>query len=588
MRYGYTTSKVGLMLGASPNFLVLLLGALAVAACAPAGPRPAGDRSDQRTVVAAQPRTLSIVLRLEPTDLTSAAATYNRITLALFGTGYRAGLAAKDRHEAPYPLLAESLPQLNTATWQVLADGQMETIHRLRPGLTWHDGVAVAAEDFVFTGRAIRTQMEWGLVAPSVEMRHIEEIQATDARTIRIRWRQTYAEAATPELTPYARHLLSPSLDQEQPEAFSSHPYWTTEYIGVGPYRVARWERGAYIEGTAFEGYALGPPRIERVRVTWSGDPNSTVTRLLAGDAHVALDSAIQYQHAAALRRAWSPQGAGAVLLIPRNLRWLQVQHRPAYVSPRALLDLRVRKALIHALDRQALADAMLGGEGLVADTMGPPTLSFFEDVVRATTKYPYDLPRSEQLMAEVGFAKGAAGLYESPTAGRFNPEVFGLAEGDEAQETTIVADYLRQAGMDTRLRLVPAPQVAQSDEMKATFPALRTNYTGGSAHLGQPFLVSSRIAAPENRWRGTNRIGWSHPEHDRLFDAWNLALDRAERNQLMVHMLKLVNEELPGIPMYFDFDVVAHAAALQGPEPIAPDSTAYGNIHQWKWASPK
>jgi len=561
----------------------VLLVALIPVACVPSAPRPGGAGTAKLTG-AAQPRSLSIVLRVEPTDLTSAAATYNRITLALFGTGYRAGLTASDRYEAPYPLLAESLPQLDTPTWRVFPDGRMETIHRLRTGLVWHDGTPLTAEDFVFTGRAILAQMEWGLVAPSVEMQQIDEILAPDPLTVFIRWRRSYADAATPELTPYARHILGPALDQRQPESFSSHPYWTTEYVGLGPYRLTRWERGAYIEGTAFAGYALGPPKIEGVRVTWSGDPNSTVTRLLAGDAHVALDSAIQYQQAATVRRAWAAQNGGVVLLVPRNLRWLQVQHRPDYVDPRALLDVRVRKAMIYALDRQALADAMLGGEGPVADTMGPPTLSFYEDVVRATVKYPYDPSRSEGLMAEVGFARDASGFYMSPSEGRFSPEVFGLAEGDEAQETTIVADYLRRAGMETKLRLVPALQVGQSDEMKATFPALRTNYTGGSAHLGQPFLVSSRIASPENRWRATNRIGWSNPEHDRLFEAWNAALDRTERNQLMVQMLKLVNEELPGIPMYFDFDVIAHAAALRGPEPIAPSSAAYGNIHQWEW----
>jgi peptide/nickel transport system substrate-binding protein len=523
-------------------------------------------------------------MRLEPSDITSSAATYNRIGLALFSTGYHGGLGAKDENENPYPLLVEALPRLNTASWRVFPDGGMETTFRLKPGLTWHDGTALTAEDFAFTHRALNAQTEWGLINPIIELPLMQEVQAPDDRTVVIRWRQIYADAATPDLTPYARHILAAAFSQGEADAFASHPYWTTEYVGIGPYRLIHWERGAYLEGSAFAGYALGAPKIERVRVTWSADPNVTATRLMAGDLHLAVDSALLYQQAASLRKTWQQDNSGVILLIPRSLRWVQVQHRPAYVSPRALIDVRTRKALIHALDREAIADAMFEGAGLVAQTMGPPTLSFYDELLRVTTNYPYDLRQTEQLMAEVGYTKGGDGFYTSQVAGRFAPEMLGLAEGDEAQQTTIVADYLRRAGIDAGLRLAPAAQLAQSDEMKATFPGLRSNYTGGTVDMGQQHLITSRIAGPENRWRATNRIGWSTPEHDRLFEAWSGALDRTERNQLMIQMLRTVNEELPGLPLYFELSVTAHTGALEGPRTIAPDSTAYGNLHEWIW----
>ena len=51
-----------------------------------------------------------------------------------------------------------------------------------------------------------------------------------------------------------------------------------------------------------------------------------------------------------------------------------------------------------------------------------------------------------------------------------------------------------------------------------------------------------------------------------------------------MVQMMKLLNDELPSLPLYYNFQVVAHTAALVGPEPITPDSTRFGNVHQWSW----
>jgi hypothetical protein len=50
---------------------------------------------------------------------------------------------------------------------------------------------------------------------------------------------------------------------------------------------------------------------------------------------------------------------------------------------------------------------------------------------------------------------------------------------------------------------------------------------------------------------------------------------------QLMVQMMKLLNDELPS---YYNFQVMAHTSALLGPPPITPDSTHYGNVHEWAW----
>jgi peptide/nickel transport system substrate-binding protein len=560
--------------------LLVALIALILAACAPgARTTTVGDPTQRATP--AEQRTLAIVLRVEPSEgPTESASNLNRISVALFS----AYLAERDQREAAYPVLAAALPELGAESWQLLPNGRMETIFQIRPGLTWHDGQPLTAEDFVFGRRVAMAKIEWGLVQPSTELALVEEATAPDPTTLRIRWRQSYTDAVTPSFLPLPRHILESALEQGHAESFGSHPYWTTEYIGAGPYRLDRWAPGAFIEGSAFDGFALGRPRIERVRLTWSGDPNVTAVRLLAGDAHIALDSALQFQQAATLRRQWSQTNEGSILLSPTQLRYLQVQHRPQFANPPALLDLRVRKALLHAIDRRALADALLEGEGIVGESMVPPNVGYYDAVDRAITKYPFDARRTDQLLAEAGMVRGADGLFLGPADARFMPELRGLAEGQEAQETTILADFFRRAAVDANLNLAPASQRAQSDEFKATFPGLTTNYNTLNRDFGMAKNVTARIAAPENRWSGSNKIGWSNPEYDRLYDAWNTTLDRNERNGRMIEMLKLVSEELPSFPLYFNFEVVAHVAALQGPLLAAPEAARYGNIHQWHW----
>jgi len=564
---------------------IVLLLVLALAACAPSTPGASSDRGQPSVVD--QSRILRMVARVEaPSFAEPGGASKVAIPLRMF----TAGLAAKDSSEVPFPVLAESLPQLNTDTWKVFQDGRMETTYRLRPGLAWHDGRPLTADDFAFALRAFKAESRW-VSSPSGDERKsapfMDEIVALDSHSLVIRWARAYPGATDLLFQPLPRHLLETWVDQDDADAYYGLDYWTTGYVGAGPYRLARWERNAFMEGTAFEGYALGRPKIDRIVLTFSDRPPVTVARLLADDVDMALDRAIEFQEAITLRQEWAARTQGRFLLSPIQLRYVQIQARPAYADPPALLDVRARRALLHAIDRPALAEAMVDDRGMAADMMVPPVVGYYAAADRAIAKYPYDLRRTEQLMVELGFTKGADGVLVSPTAGRFSPELGGLSEGQEAQDTTIVADYLKRAGIDARLNLIPAALRSgpTADEMTATFPALNTNNNS----LNPPMLAlekftSATIGTPANNWRGTNKMGWSTPEYDRLASAFTSTLDSKEGDALLVEMLTMASNELPALPLYFNFSVVAHVGSLHGPEAATPSSTLYYNIHQWEW----
>jgi peptide/nickel transport system substrate-binding protein len=417
----------------------------------------------------------------------------------------------------------------------------------------------------------------------------IEEVVAADARTLLIRWRQPYAQAddlQAVDFPPLPRHLLEGAFTERDADAFVAHPFWLSDYVGLGPYRLRQVELGAFIEGVAFDGHALGRPKIAGIRFLGVPDPNVVVTNLLSDAAHVGTDGTItDEQQGAVLEREWQQRKAGVVLRSPLGVRYANLQLRPDYASTPALLDLRVRKAMAHATDRQVLVDAVTQGLTTTADTLVLRGVEYYPALDRAITKYPYDLGRAQQLMMEAGFAPGPEGFYTSPADGRFGFEISSPQGARNEAEITIMADGLRRAGMDASIRVIPRAQIAQP-LVSSHYPGLFNGHITRAFEAPIPWLRASEIARAENRWRGRNYPGFNHPEFERLAAAWDGALDRSQRNQHVVDMLRVVSEEVPTIALYYSVNYLAHVAALRGPLiTLSPDAISW-NLHEWYWVA--
>src|SRR4030095_15958403 len=112
------------------------------------------------------------------------------------------------------------------------------------------------------------------------------------------------------------------------------------------------------------------------------------------------------------------------------------------------VLDLRVRKALAHAVDRQGLNDAVYGGGAKNAEAMVPPPPIYGPAVEAALARYPLDVRRVEQLMQEAGFAR-SGGTFAREGEGRLTLEVKTNAGVDNETEMHILASGWRDAGFD-------------------------------------------------------------------------------------------------------------------------------------------
>jgi peptide/nickel transport system substrate-binding protein len=559
---------------------VLVLGLLVLAGCAPnpaAAPSGATDAAGQRPAAPQPARSLSLAIPREPPSLDASFINgANNGDFVALGTAFLTYLTPDERVQ---PYLAEGVPTLENGRWKVLPDGRTETTYTLNPMARWHDGRPITAGDFVFAFQ-IRMDPTVPVQSNNVE-RRMAEVRAVDDRTLFVSWKEAYMWAGavhSPDFPPYPRHLLE-TMYHEDLDQFVNGPHWRDQYVGSGPYRVERWEPGADITYRAFADFVLGKPQIDEIHIKFIQDPNTVVASLLSGNLDTSFFAAIGFPQNLALEQAnWS----GVTEYWRGQTRFIEFQQRDWGNFQRAVLDVRVRRAALHALDRQGLVDGVYNGKTPVLHFWLPQSNPAWPAVDRAVTKYEYNPARAAALLQEAGWTRGGDGVVRNAAGEPLHMPLLSQIGDVENQESAIVMDNWKAVGMTSEL-IQLTPQLSRNTEFRSKFPAAALNRRGFG--LEDMAWTSDNVTLPERRWAGNNRNGYVNPILD---DLWRKALgtvDAKEREPLLVEGLKVMTEDAVVTPVFLQPRAVAYRQGLAGlREPWVDEGALMWNIWEWRW----
>jgi len=182
--------------------------------------------------------------------------------------------------------------------------------------------------------------------------------------------------------------------------------------------------------------------------------------------------------------------------------------------------------------------------------------------------------------MVDAGLAKDSAGFFAA-AGERFKPGF--LIDGSPLfeREANILQDTWARVGIDMDPKILSAVESRQNSS-RTTFPDMYASSTG-IRESALDIFSAAQIATANRNWAGNNRGGWSNPDFERLWTAYNTTLDRSERNQQIVDMMKVVTDQLPGLMLYFNIRPTAHVSALKGPEIGTPETLFIWNVHEWE-----
>lgn len=452
-----------------------------------------------------------------------------------------AGLANDDEHGVLRPRLAEAAPSVENGLWRVLPDGRMETTWRIRAGARWHDGAPFTAGDLQFTAQ-VKQDQEAGF--RSLAFGYIESLEAPDERTILVKWRRTYIDADKQFGSPMPRHLLEPVFADNR-LALQDLPYWSEGFVGLGPFKVREWVRGSHILLEANDDYVLGRPKVDSIEVKLIPDPNTLIANILAGSVQLMLGRGISLEQALQVRDQWRD---GRVEISLTN--WILIYPQHLYTDPPVVRDVRFRRALLHAVDRQEMVDTLQFGFSEVAHSVMSPGQPQYQEFEARIPRYGYEPRRAAQLLEGLGYNRGADGTFRDARGLALGFEFRTVPTDINTKSLLATTDYWKQFGIEVTPVVIPAAQQRMLD-YRAQFPAFELlRNPNDLRQLENHHSSKQRTAA--NNWTGSY-AGYSNPEYDVLFERYSATIPMQERVQLVGQLIHYLADQVVVMGLFYD-----------------------------------
>lgn len=219
--------------------------------------------------------------------------------------------------------------------------------------------------------------------------------------------------------------------------------------------------------------------------------------------------------------------------------------------------DVKVRQALLHAIDRKSLNQAVYGQYAITLNIPQAPISWLYDDEGMET--YDYDLEKAAELLKEAGWEKDGDKLMKD---GKQMKIVFSAMSGNVVTDTMIplMIDAYGQLGIDFQAEYVDWPTL-QSKSQNGTFDMLFMAWE----LTADPDLTGTFASAEAG---GTqNRTGYANPELDKMLAEALASTSQDEQKEKYKEIYKLINEELPLYPIYERCDLICYNTRVQNIE---------------------
>jgi peptide/nickel transport system substrate-binding protein len=483
------------------------------------------------------------------------------VDLSMFWAGYLFNW--NDRNEW-VPELATQVPTLENGG--ISKDGLAITYH-LRKGVKWQDGAPFGPDDVIFTWQAVMNPAN--NVGSRLGYDDITHIDKRDDQTIVVHLRRPYAPFVasffTMGSTPYPvlpKHLLGGMHDINR-AAYNNLP------VGTGPFRVAEYRKSTFIKFVANPHYWRGPPKLKVIEYHIIPDDNTVLTQL---ESHE-----LDFEYAA-------PQSEAPTLAtIPGTHMELTEFTAFAMIALNnqkpILQDVRVRRALAYATDRQAFINKVAHSIPLTADSDQPRFLwAHNADVMR----YPHDPVKAAALLDEAGWKLGPDGI-RSKNGVRLELLAVSLA-GDVVSRAifSLLGQQWKAVGIELSIKSYSGSLLLAAMQEGGIIPGGKFDVSLFSWLNGVDPDDSAFTMCDQWPPQGQNSFRFCDPRVDAEERVALTHYDRPTRKAAYDRIQALLAEDVPFIVVWFNRRVTVYNSDFKNYRP-AHAVTQFWNSWEWE-----
>jgi peptide/nickel transport system substrate-binding protein len=400
-------------------------------------------------------------------------------------------------------------------------------IAHLRSGVKFHDGRELTARDVVYTFESF---LDEEFISPRKgAYRQLASVTALDDYRVAFKLKEPFGS--------FPIQLVMQIVPAGSGDSLRTFP------IGTGPYRFVEYAVDDYVTLSAFEGYFDGLPQNAGISLRVIPDETMRSLELRNGSVDVIInDVSPDIAHRLGSDELNLLQGPGVdYAYIGFNMR-----------DP-VLRDKRVRHAIAHAVDRQAIVDDLRRGFARPATGILAPMGWAYEPDVR---QFDYDVARAQALLDEAG--------YRDPDGDGPEPRLRLTLKTSTDEfirlQATILQQNLRQIGIDVDVRSYEFATF-YTDVLAGNFQMFTLQWVG----VTDPDMLRRVFHSRQIPPLGFNRGYYMNPEVDRLIDLASEAVTEDERRKYYSEVQKLVAEDMPYVSLWHRVNIAVTQPGITG-----------------------
>lgn len=442
------------------------------------------------------------------------------------------GLLTRDPDMLVVPEIAESMTQVSATVYDF----------KIRPGIRFHDGSELTAEDVKFSLDRVtvegamgdgQTSPRQGLMGP------VASVEVIGGDTVRINLKEPWP--ILPAMLPN-QQIVSKAFVEKVGSAGLA-----TAVNGTGPFKLAEWRKGDAIIMERFDDYyggatdipPVGKACVDRVIFKIIPESASRVAALLSGDVHI-----INELPAFSIAQVAANEGTEVMTVNGTRSFFIAMNMQGELFD-----DVKVRQAAAHAIDKALIIDKILGGNAAAINGILSPDAFGASDLPAVA----YDPDKARALLAEAGFPDGI--------------DVTLDVEGAFKDTAEAIASMLTKAGLRTTVAVGESAQLSEKWRT-AGKPKSGDMYfsSWGNGSL-DPFDIFTPTHRTDDRG---NSAGYGNPALDALLDAAAVEMDSDKRAGMYREAEMMINADQPYVYLWVPQDIYGVSKRLSGWKPSA------------------